>query len=446
MSDGGRIQVRIASDGLTAEVVVVAGAAADVPEVHAALQAAGVTFGVDEASCMRLGAQLGDEQFCSSGEVVARGVLPTKPEEARLELLFHPGLQPGHLRDDGSMDYWDRELLKSVAKGDTVARAHAAKEGTPGHRVDGVVLPADPLRGPPLRVGDGVEIGGDGAVRARRAGVVVFTEVGGVDVVDRLVHAGDVDLHSGHLKMEGSVVVKGSVARLFNVRATGDVDITGGVDGGSVYAGGNLAVRQGVRTSDVGMVCAEGDMAVHHAEGASLSCGGNLKIEDAVNCQLMASTIHVLRRLRGGSAVAETKLTVGEAGSPAGHATMLAAGDPVERPVLRALRDVADARTQRMAERRTCSSPGGGPGRCKGGKFGRANMELEQAELERKIERARRRAHLVATATIQVQNAVYAGVTVRIGDWTYTLDQSTRDVCFSLDDDGQKIVAGKAKP
>ena len=112
MSDGGRVQVRIASDGLTAEVAVVAGAAADAPAVHAALQTAGVTLGVDEASCMRLGAQLGDEQFCSSGEVVARGVLPTKPEEARLELLFYPCTADARQTANGAL-LWRRQQRQS---------------------------------------------------------------------------------------------------------------------------------------------------------------------------------------------------------------------------------------------------------------------------------------------------------------------------------------------
>jgi len=446
MSESGRIQVRIANDGLTAEAIIAAGAVAGLPEVQAALQAAGVTFGVDEAACAGLGARLADEQFCSIGEIVARGGVPSKPVEARFDLVFHPGLQPGHLRDDGSMDYWDRELLKPVAMGELVAWARPAQEGTPGHRVDGAILPAEPLRGPPLRVGEGAEIGEDGGVRARRSGAVVYTQAGGVDVVERLVHANDVDLHSGHLKMEGSVVVKGSVTRLFNVRASGDVEIMGGVDGGSVYAGGTLTVKQGVRMGDVGMVVAEGDMAVHHAEGAHLSCGGNLKIEDAVNCQMAASTIHVLRRLRGGLAVAETELTVGEAGSPTGHVTTLSAGEPVERPVLRALRDVAEARTQRMVARRVDSPMRAGGSRCKGGKFSRATMGLEQSEMERKIERARRRALLIRSAIIEVQAAVHAGVAVRIGDRTYTVDEAMRNIRFSLDSDGKKIRAEKVKP
>jgi hypothetical protein len=431
---------------MTAEAGVAAGAAAGMAELRDSLQAAGVTSGVDEAACARIAARLGNGEFTASCEIVARGQAPTKPEEAHFDLLFHAGLQPGHLRDDGSMDYWDRELFKPVAEGELVAWAHPAKEGKPGCRVDGKGLPAQALRGPPLRVGEGAEIGEDGGVRARRSGAVVYTEAGGVDVVDSLVHMGDVDLHSGHLKTEGSLTVKGSVMRLLNVRAAGNVEITGGVDGGSVYAGGTVTVKQGVRTADVGMVCAEGDMAVHHAEGARLSCGGNLKIEDAVNCQLTAVTIHVLRRLRGGSAVAESELTVGEAGSPAGHVTTLAAGEPVERPVLAALRDVAEAKIQRMATRRSDSPLRAGGNRGKGGKFSRANMGLEQSEMERKIEHARRRALLIESAAIEVQTAVHPGVTVRIGDRTFTIDEAMRNMRFSLDSDGKKIHAEKVKP
>jgi hypothetical protein len=243
MPDSGRIHVRVAGDGLTAEAVVAPGAPSGLADVKAALQDANVIFGVDDAACARLGAQLQDDQFQTTGVVVARGREPTKPVEARFDLLFHKGLQPGHLRADGSMDYWDRELLKPVAMGELVAWAHPAREGTPGQKVDGTIVPPEPLRGPPLRVGDGAEIGGAGGVRARRGGTVAYTEADGVDVVQSHVHAGDVDLHSGHLKTEGSLAIKGSVTRLLNVRATGDVEIGGSVDGGSVYAGGSITVK-----------------------------------------------------------------------------------------------------------------------------------------------------------------------------------------------------------
>jgi uncharacterized protein (DUF342 family) len=73
-------------------------------------------------------------------------------------------------------------------------------------------------------------------------------------------------------------------------------------------------------------------------------------------------------------------------------------------------------------------------------------MGLEQSEMERKIERARRRALLIRSAIIEVQAAVHAGVAVRIGDRTYTVDEAMHNIRFSFDSDGKKIRAEKVKP
>jgi hypothetical protein len=299
--------------------------------------------------------------------------------------------------------------------------------------VDGKELPVRAVREVRLRLGPGIAAAIDGTVSAGRSGVVLYSPDSSLDVVDHHLHGADVDVRSGHLVMEGTLVVRGDVQRLFSVRASGDVEIRGSVESGSVYAGGDVSIKARVHGGDTGIVSADGNLSAHHAERARLACGGLLKLEEAVACELSAERIQVTRCLRGGTAVAERSIVTYEAGSLHGGAdTTLVAGVPLERPLLEAQGALDIAKEQRMLELRADASGRGGA-RAKGGKLGRAHTELKRAEIERMVARAQRRELLLSTAHVHVLGVAHSGVAVCIGDARLLLDQPIQGARFSLD-------------
>ncbi len=435
-----RISIRITDDGMAAIASISAGEAAGAPELDAALDAIGVCFGLDTEMQRTVSAALEDPLFCDQHVELAFGQPAHEGKHASFEPAFHVGLQAGMLRADGSMDFHDRELLKPVAAGELVGRVHAAVSGTRGRRVDGEELPAAAVRELELRLGPGVSTDAEGRVRAARSGVVAYTQNKSLDVVDHLVHAGDVDLRSGHLEMDGTLAVQGDVQRLFSVRATGDVDVGGSIQGGSAYAGGNARIKGGVFGGDPGMICVEGSFSARHAERARITCGGLLLLENAVNCELRAEDIKVTRALRGGSAVAERSVVTQEAGSPHGSTnTVLSAAVPLERPVLDVQRGIGAAKAQRLSPQRSGGGLRSDGERNKGGKAARVGMGVQRSELERKVQRAERRELLLGTAHVMVSGVCHAGVVVEIGDARLVLDQELKGVRFSFDRETKKL-------
>lgn len=429
-----RITLHVASDGLVATVTIVAGSPADETALGEALRGAKIDFGLDPAACAGIAGALADPEFAAEHAVVARGQLPVASVDALLEPQFYPGIQPGALREDGTMDFHDRELLKPVKQGDVLAWLRRAVPGVPGRRVDGAEIPVAPAREVHLAFGPGVRLEADGAVRAERSGVVLYVPGQSLGVVDHHVHAGDVDLRSGNLSMEGSLVVQGTVQRLFSVRATGDIQIDGAVESGSVRAGADLHVRLGVRGGDAGLVCAEGDLIANHAESATLWCGGSMRIGEAASSELFAARIQVDRRIRGGTASAEQSLIAGEAGSPhGGTETVLVAGEPLESPLDVARRALEVAKSRRVAGRAASPSTAESGARTKGGKFGRALAAMSRREIEHRIEQAERRGVLLRSAEIRITGTAHAGVLVRIGGDRVLLDQPESNVRFFFD-------------
>lgn len=427
MMDEARIRVTIAADGLSATVRVVPGAAAAVTSLDQALADAGISFGVEQELRAQLGNQLADERFAVEEAVIARGRAAQPSEDGYFAPAFHMGIEPGHVRPDGTMDFLDRELLKPVQAGQAVGQLHPERPGAPGRRVDGSELQVAPARACKLTLGPGVSLQSDGRVLALRAGVLRSSGPRAIDVVQQHVHSGDVDLRSGHLDMEGSLVVRGSVERLFRATATGDVEVQGGVEYGSVHAGGSVRVGGVVRGGDTGMLSAGGDVSARRGEYALIMCTGLVKMESALHCELAAHTIQVTGSVRGGRARAEHGLNVGDAGAAQGTDTLLCAGVPLEHDALEAKRAVQAAKDQRSLHK------GGREERGKGGKAGRLAAALASAELERKIAHAERCAALVAEAYVEINGTAQPGTRVQLGTATYAVDEPIKSVRFVFD-------------
>jgi uncharacterized protein len=433
------ISVQIDDDRMTAFVSVRAGPVAGEPELRSALAASGVDAGFDVEAFARLARRLNDPAFEITRELIARGSAARPGEAGRFESPFLDGLRPGHLREDGTLDFHDRELLKPVQRGDEIGRVWPARAGAAGRLVDGSAISPAPVKEAEVTLGSGVKRDEGGVIRATRSGVVICKTPQSIDVVDRHVHEGAVDLRSGHLHMLGSLMVKGDVLSTFGVYATGDVEIRGSVDNGTVYAGGNVRIHRGVRGS-AATVCAEGNISVHHVESASLYAGRLLRVDQALHAKLCAGCVEVSGKLRGGVTSAESSAVVQEAGAPHATGTEIAVGEPLELPVQAAKRELERAKLRRGKRPAASASERG-----KGGKLGRVQAVLQGTETERLAERAHRRQELCAVAFVEVRVA-HAGVTIRIGDQQLVLEGQTPASRFSIDNQTGQLQAVRIKP
>jgi len=344
------------------------------------------------------------------------------------------------------MDFHDRELLKPVFAGEVLGVLHAPLEGAPGRRIDGQLIAGEPAPSLAFRVGDGAELAAGSRVLATRAGVVIHVEGRSIEIGTCYSHEGDVDLRSGDLFMEGSLLVRSDVHRGFCARASGDLDVKGSVDG-SAYAGANLRILGGVRGSEGSMVSAEGNLRAHHAERARLDCGNVLEVVDAMNSEMSAVQIRVERSLRGGRAAVEIGLVTRDAGTNATYGeTVIEAGVPREKPDAAAREALIAAKAQRLGARRLPGAHGTMAERGKGGKAGRDLAGVQRGALARKIERAERAANLLPLAFVEVRGVAHPGVHIRIGTARLQLENEMRNVRFTLDLERHTIRAEAQKP
>jgi len=178
-------------------------------------------------------------------------------------------------RTDGTLDYYDLGPITSVDEGTELMRRIPFTHGVDGVGVTGEVLNAKNGRDIKFKKCKGASVSemDDNLLIASVKGQPILLERG-VEV-DDVYQVENVDLHTGHVDYDGSVVIKGSVISGMRVKATGDIQIYGLVENALIESGGNVDIK-------LGAVGREDDEEGNKME---IRCAGNLSANYLENIQ-----------------------------------------------------------------------------------------------------------------------------------------------------------------
>ncbi len=187
-------------------------------------------------------------------------------------------LQPKE-REDGSVDFFDLNLIENVQAGDVLAEIIQPTDGEEGYNVFGETL--FPKKGKPVfpKRGRNVAISEDGFK-------VVATKSGQVSIIEEKIVVSevyevpfDVNTGTGNVNFVGSIVIKGNVSSGFKVYSAGNIDVYGVVEGAIIEAKGNITLHRGVLGGGTAQIKAGGDIAAKYIENSKVSSGGNIVSE-----------------------------------------------------------------------------------------------------------------------------------------------------------------------
>lgn len=237
--------------------------------------------------------------------------------------------------DDGSVDMRDYGKLLSVKAGTKLVQLMPPTVGEPGFDVKGNELPATAGQETQLQVCEGTELDPQhpDILLAARPGVPVACKEG--IRIDEVFSIANVDISTGHIDFDGSVIVLGDVAPGMKITADGDITIKGIVDSATLTASGNIEIGKGAigHATDEGVSChieAMGDVKLGHAQYVAI-CGHDITIgKFASHCELTAvRRIWVGKedkangKLIGGEVRNAIEVHAGEVGSLGGGHTVL---------------------------------------------------------------------------------------------------------------------------
>lgn len=276
----------------------------------------GVVFGIKQNILQALATRLDNLPPGSRlRELVAEGVPAGETRQAEFHYKVEPvqdRLMKPVLRDDGTVDMHDFGEIHLVKPGEILMVRSPPVPGTPGTNVLGETLFAAAPLERPLVAGEGTELNSTdhNMLVASRKGVALRSD-SGMMVADTYC-VQDVDLRTGNITFDGSVLIQGSVREGMSVKATGDVMVCDYVESASVEAGRNLIVGKGVlgRQSEhkddktglpacsVKLQCG-GDFHANYAQYADIAAGGKVSvIKHLMHCQVVANEIEVVSSKR----------------------------------------------------------------------------------------------------------------------------------------------------
>lgn len=215
-------------------------------------------------------------QYCLNIPI-AKGTKPVLAQDTQIEYFFNtkPLAKP-KLLEDGSVDFHELNLFTPCHKGDLLAKLTPHTLGAPGMDVFGKSIPQNKPKIKLLKCGRNIEMNSDKTTLTSLVDGNVSLTQDTVFVSDTYTVPADVDASTGDLDYDGNIVVTGVVKTGFTVRAKGDIQVNGVVEGATLIAGGNIVIKRGVQGMGKGKLVCGGDICAQFFESANVEAEGNV--------------------------------------------------------------------------------------------------------------------------------------------------------------------------
>ncbi|MCD5322710.1 MULTISPECIES: DUF342 domain-containing protein [Pontibacillus] len=181
-----------------------------------------------------------------------------------------------------NVNFRDVIRIPSVHAGDPLLTITQPTDGRSGMTITGEEVPPKPGRSVVLRPGQNVEWN-------KREQRMYATSDGQISVGDRSVHVyplyevpGDVTMRTGNIDFVGSVSIRGNVPTGYSIKATGDVTITGLLEGSSVEAGGSVYISEGIAGHGKGWVQAGTDVKCGYINQGKIEASRDVFVENSI--------------------------------------------------------------------------------------------------------------------------------------------------------------------
>ncbi len=291
-----------------------------------ALEEKGVNYGIQQESIEK-----GIESL--SPFVAAMGKPPVNGDDAYIDRKFDLGVKGRPVVNQyDRVDYKDLNLFVLVKKNDTLAIRIPQTQGKAGISVFGDSIAAKNGKPIPMPEGKNTKVVGENRLVSEIDGQIVDTGKK-ISVDPKLSIKGDVGVGTGNIEFDGSVDIGGTVQQGFEVKATGDIEIKGGVNG-AVVEGRNVFIGAGITGMNRGKVRAEQDVRAMFTENAEVEAGRDIYIMDVVLHSTLRAGKRILAeekhgQITGGACIAGEEVCAKIIGNQAFVVTRVAVGvDP----------------------------------------------------------------------------------------------------------------------
>ena len=246
-----------------------------------------------------------------------------------------------------NVNYRDIGDITVVERGDVIMRRIPATQGLPSKNIFGRTLkPVDGVNTPYSKKLKGVVPSKEDPdiLIANETGQPVIVKNG--ISIENTMSIKKVDLSTGNIVFEGSVIVIGDVASGMLVRARGDITVKGMVENATLDAGGNILIRGAVighggdkkSEDESANLRANGSITAKFTENANLKSNDNIYIQDwslksnmsSINEIVVGNKNSTKGQIIGGKVISGILVKVMNLGSTAGVKTYIEVGNEAD--------------------------------------------------------------------------------------------------------------------
>jgi uncharacterized protein (DUF342 family) len=229
-----------------------------------------------------------DEKKYNTEVVVARGTAPVNGEDGYYQYFFDTdALDKPRVLEDGSVDFHNVQWFRPIEDGARIACYHEATGGTMGKTVKGAVVRA--IRGQEKHILSGRNIRlleDQKTYVACISGMIDWDEGKGRLSVEPLNVVDEVNVNSGELHYDGSLLVRGNITTGARIHVIGDMVVEGTIEGAELHCTGSLLAKQGIKGMNAGSVYVGGELVGNFFEYANVHVKGDLFTNYCLNSNI----------------------------------------------------------------------------------------------------------------------------------------------------------------
>jgi uncharacterized protein (DUF342 family) len=367
------LRIIIADDEMSADAQIFSaygGSHVSANQIVKAAQEQNVTFGFDKKAIVALAGKASKgNPGADIQETIAFGKEHIQGVNAKFEQTV-PCFKDRVLKPQSknektdSVNMRDLGVLVSVKPDDVVMKKIPITRGQKGNTVTGEVVETVDGVDAELNPGEGTQISpkDPNLLLATITGLPRKIERG--MAVEDVFEVSKVDVSTGNINYDGSVIVNGDVGEGMSITAHGDINITGYVDSATVNAGGDVVIGKAAighqmdGDDDVDcstLVKAKGNVFIRHAQYIEVQCDNVVTIEkQLLHSNITAKSVLVGTeenpngKIIGGKLNLTESLKVGSLGAPAGSHSEVSFNQLFDKVV--AKRDQLRAKTEEQKD------------------------------------------------------------------------------------------------
>lgn len=302
-----------------------------------------IVYGVDEEVLERALA----ERNYYQPYIFALGLAPVPGKDGAIKYHFNTDINTKpELLDDGSVDFHKLNIINNVNQGDILVTLIPAEQGELGKDLNGNKVSPPQVKEYRLpKHNNRVLVSQDQLQLIANCDGQVTLKDDKVVLNEVYTVNGDVDSSTGDIQFNGSVSVMGNVLSGFSIKAKGNIEVYGVVEGATLVAGGDVNIYCGLQGMEKGRVICNGDLFSKYIAYAFVKTNGDIRTETILHSQISCNNKIIVEGRKGlisGGDVRVTKeLEAKTIGSQMGTKTLVEVGiDPDLLEESKRLRDI----------------------------------------------------------------------------------------------------------